>query len=605
LNPPVDQTWPALLAALRAVPPSGWLAASNKVARAVAEMTAAGTLPPEVRPLHVAILRSITAEVLGNPFIAALAEFGYAARVAFGRLGNLAHEVWDEQSFVYAQPHDVCVVLALAEHVLPGLLNLSEPVAAADAFLAQLEHLADRFHGLVIACNLAPVDPLLAPHFQAQSTASGRYAIARANQGLAELAARKPNLVICDLEALAARLGAEQFYSTRDMLAAMQPFSAAALAAVATRLAEVCALYKTTPVKCLVLDCDNTLWGGIIGEDGLSGIQLGETYPGLCYQQFQRQLDQLNRLGFLLALNSKNNEADVRQVFEKHPGMVLKPDQIAAARINWQDKATNMRALAEELNIGLDSLVFVDDSAFEINLIREQLPQVRCLMVPPEPWALLRVLPDAGVVDRLRVTVEDREKARMYAQERLRKEFEQGAGSLEQYLRGLGIRMVFEPFQADLHLARAAQLTQKTNQFNLTTRRYTEATLREALRSGAAAFMASLADRFGDYGRIALAIVRPTATPHVGTLDVFLLSCRVIGRGVEDSFLRLVMAEMKRSGFARLEAEFIPTAKNAVCQEFLAQNEFTEISRSPDGRVGYAYDLTPDLPPVADWITLC
>ena len=605
MNDSAAQTWSDLLAARQTSSAQGRLAADNKLARAVAELSAAGTLPPGVRPLNVTVLRSVTAEILANPLVAALAESGYAARVTFGRLGNLAHEIWDEQSWVFTQSADMCVVLALAEHVLSGVLSPAEPAAGADAFLAQIEHLADRFRGLVVACNLSLPDPLLAPHFQAQSATSGRYAVARANQGLAELAARKPNLAICDLDALAARIGAERFYSTRDMLAAMQPFSAAALAAVARRLAEVYLLYKTTPVKCLVLDCDNTLWGGIIGEDGLSGIQLGETYPGLCYQQFQRQLDQLNRLGFLLALNSKNDEADVRQVFEQHPGMVLRLDQIAAARVNWQNKAANMRAIAAELNIGLDSLVFIDDSAFEINFIREQLPQVRCLMVPSEPWALLRVLPDAGVVDRLRVTVEDREKARMYAQDRLRQEFERGAGSLEQYLCGLGIRMAFEPFKPDVHLTRAAQLTQKTNQFNLTTRRYTEAALLDAIQGGAAAFVASLADRFGDYGRIALALVRPALTPGVCALDVFLLSCRVIGRGVEGSFLRMVMSEMKRSGCTRLEAEFIPSAKNAVCRGFLAQNAFAEVGQSPEGHLRYVYDLTGPLAPVDEWITLC
>ncbi len=400
-------------------------------------------------------------------------------------------------------------------------------------------------------------------------------------------------------------MGAERFYSQRDMMAAMQPFSAAAIPALAQRLAELCVLYKTTPVKCIVLDCDNTLWGGIIGEDGLSGIQLGETYPGLCYQQFQRQLDELNRLGFLLAINSKNNEADVNQVFEEHPSMVLKMEQIAAARINWQDKATNMRALAQDLNIGLDSFVFIDDSEFEINLIREQLPEVRCALVPRQPWKLLSLLPRSGVIDRLSVTEEDRKKARMYGQERRRRQFREEAGHLQDYLRGLGIQMKFEPFDPQPHLVRAAQLTQKTNQFNLTTRRYAEADLVQMSEKGAAVFLASLADQFGDYGRIALAIVRPASSPQTCNLDVFLLSCRVIGRGIEDSFLRLVMGEMKRARFEKLEAEFIPTARNAVCKSFLSKNDFVETSRTTDDHAHYEYDLRNDVPPVADWITIC
>ena len=165
--------------------------------------------------------------------------------------------------------------------------------------------------------------------------------------------------------------------------------------------------------------------------------------------------------------------------------------------------------------------------------------------------------------------------------------------------------MRFEPFDPGRHLARAAQLTQKTNQFNLTTRRYTEADLREMPDRGAAVFLAALSDRFGDYGRIALAIVTPAAAPKTCNLDVFLLSCRVIGRRVEDSFLGLVMGEMRRAGFERFAAEFIPTARNSVCEGFLSKNDFVEISRAADGRIGYEYDLTQDVPQVADWITIC
>jgi len=602
-----QDNWASLVAAMRSASSDKVLAIHNKVARAAADVLCDRALPQGVGPLRVALLRTVTAEVLENSIVACLAEFSFAAGITLGRFGNIAEEVLRDESFVYQEPYDVCIVLAMAEHVLPGLLNVSNPGGvgdAADAFLAQIDHLADRFSGVVVVCNFALPEFVLAPHLQAQSPAAGRYAVAQANRRLAELATGKPNLVVCDLERLVFDMGAEHFYSARDLMAAMQPFSAAAIPALARQLAEVCALYKAVPVKCLVLDCDNTLWGGIVGEDGVSGIQLGETYPGLCYQRFQHQLDELNRLGFLLAINSKNNAADVEQVFENHAGMVLKWDQIAAARVNWQDKATNMRQIAQELNIGLDSFVFIDDSEFEINLIGEQLPEVRCLRVPPEPWRLPGLLSKTGIVDRLSVTAEDRTKAGMYAQERSRKQFKREADTLEDYLRGLAIKMEFEPFDPQRHLARTAQLTQKTNQFNLTTRRYTEAEILEMSATGAAIFLASLSDRFGDYGRIALAIVRPGASPETCNLDVFLLSCRVIGRGVEDSFLRLVMREMGQAGYKRLVAEYIPTAKNAVCAGFFPQNDFVEIARAADDRTRYEYDLTQNVPQVADWITL-
>ncbi|MBW7905764.1 MAG: HAD-IIIC family phosphatase [Phycisphaerae bacterium] len=609
---------------IRGAAPDAALAAHNRAARAIGALIEAGSVPDAVSPLRVALLRSVTAEPLTPSLVCALAERGFAARVTLGQLGNIAAETLSAESFVYREPHDVGIVLALAEHVLPGLNGAGGAAieSEGEAFVAQVAQLAERFSGLVLVCNLVPPAARVAPQLAAQTADSARYAIPRVNRRLAELTARYPNVQVCDLEALAAEIGAERFWSKRDLAASLQPFAAAALPPVAGLLADTCLLYKRSPVKVIVLDCDNTLWGGIVGEDGLAGIRLGETYPGWCFQQFQRQLDQLSRLGFLLALNSKNNEADVRAVFEQHRGMVLKLDQIAAMRVNWSDKVSNLRELAEELNLGLDSFVFIDDNDFELNFVREQLPQVTCLKVPEQPWLLPDLLPGARGVDRLRVTAEDRKKSEMYAQERRREHFRTQAGDLQAYLRGLEIHLTFEPFDEAQHLARAAQLTQKTNQFNLTTRRYSEAELKNAVAGGARVYLASLRDRFGEYGRIALAIVRPDenqapalapgariGTPATGprgacTLDVFLMSCRVIGRGVEDSFLRLVMRRAREAGFDSMRAEFIPTARNVVCKDFLANFGFREAGREPAGAVSYEYDLRSEIAAAAPWLTV-
>lgn len=599
--------WEGIVHAVRSAGAADTIAVHARCARQIARLIELGRLPVHVSPVRIAILRSFTVEVFQPSLVSALAAYDLAASVRAGQLGNVAHECLSPESFLYTDSFDACLVMVLAEHVLS---ELGDPFGgesrrhAADDFLAQLEQLSARFRGLVIVCNFAQPPYWLAPQLQAQSPDAGRYAIEEANRRLAELAARRSNLRICDLARLAGQMGTERFWSPRDMFTSMQPLSAAALPRLAEEVAELVLLYRRTPVKCIVLDCDNTLWGGIIGEDGLGGIRLGETYPGLCYQEFQRQLRDLTRAGFLLALNSKNNEADVQRVFAEHPGMVLRPEHIAAERINWQDKITNMHELAEELNIGLDSLVFIDDSDFEINLVREQLPQVRTLQVPREPWKLPGLLPAARLIDRLAVTAEDRRKSQMYVQERQRKQFQREAGNLEAYLRGLEIRLTFEPFDPARHTARAAQLTQKTNQFNLTTRRYTEADLLELSRSGAGIYLASLSDRFGDYGRIALAIVRKSDTAATGRLDVFLMSCRVIGRGVENSFLGLVLRDAQQRGLTRMEAEFIPTAKNVVCRDFLAKFGFREVARSEDGSARYEYDFAAGIPAVDDWITV-
>jgi FkbH-like protein len=604
VNPaPVEPSWESLQAILRESPPGAPLGLHARVARQVASLLADGRVPPQVERLRVAVLRSVTIEPLVPSLIAALAELGFAAEVRLGQLGALAQETLRDDSFVYAEAFDVCIVLVLLEHAVPGVASpgVSFTADTGTEVVEQVARLAERFRGQVIACNMVTPEPRLAARFQAQSPARGRYVAAHVNHRLAGLAVSHSNLAICDVESLAMEIGARAFWSPRDMASAMQPFSVEGLVRVGRRLAELCALARRTPVKCIVLDCDNTLWGGIVGEDGLTGIQLGETYPGSCYRYFQRQLLELSELGFLLAINSKNNEADVRAVFEQHPGMVLPLERVAALRVNWQDKVANLTELAEELNIGLDSFLFIDDSEFELDYVRRQLPRVRCLRTPEQPWRLPELLADEAL-DRLRIATEDRRKTEMYAQERQRERFKTQAGDLAAYLRGLDIHLTFEPFDPTRHLTRAAQLTQKTNQFNLTTRRYSEADFRALHERGALVYLASLRDRFGDYGRVALAVVQPA--DQAAALHVFLMSCRVIGRGIEESFLRLVMRRARQRGFERLEAEFIPSPRNAVCRDFLARAGLSEVARDADGRMRYTYDLRVDPAPAAEWLTV-
>lgn len=600
-------SWMKVVSDARAMGARTSLAVQARIARQVSELLSTQALPEGVRRLRLGVLRSYSIEPALASLVTALAGNGLAASVRAGLLGNIAAETLDPQSFVYREGYDACLVATLAEHVLPGVAdpNWSGDAGAADVFITQIEALCRRFAGLVLVCNLAPPAGAPGPLHVAQRPDSGRYAVGSVNRRLAELAARHKNLLIADVEAMVAAIGSGRFWSPRDMAASMQPFSPEAMTALGAQVADLCMLALSTPVKCIVLDCDNTLWGGIIGEDGLAGLKLGETYPGVCYQQFQRQLAQLSRLGFLLALCSKNNEADVTAVFEQHAGMILKLSDIAAMRVNWGDKVSNLRALAAELNIGLDSLVFIDDSDFELNFVREQLPQVRCLQVPANIWELPALLSRARLIDRLRVSDEDRSKTRMYAEERARRAFsEQSGGDLERYWRGLQMQLTFEAFDPIQHVTRAAQLTQKTNQFNLTTRRYSEADLMQRHAAGWLIHLGSLRDRFGDYGRIVMSVVSPPDAAGICRLDVFLMSCRAIGRGVEESFLRLVLREAARRGGRTLLAEFIPTARNSVCAQFPAAAGLVERARAADGRVEYVYDLTGAIAAPADWLAI-
>jgi len=314
--------------------------------------------------------------------------------------------------------------------------------------------------------------------------------------------------------------------------------------------------------KVLVLDCDGTLWGGILGEDGDSQIQMNNsTRPGRIFREIQQMLKGLRRHGVLLALCSKNNPEDVDRVFAEHPDMLLRDDDWAAKKINWQDKATNLRQISAELNLGLDSFVFVDDSAFELGLVQDELPNVACVKVPETlsdyPAVMRHLAREFFVLTR---TAEDMRKTEMYQQEQARGETKVQFTSLDDYLRSLGL-VVRVAWNDEVALDRAAQLSQKTNQFNLTTRRYTEADMVRMLRDNSFAIATfAVEDRYGNYGIAGLSIVCIKA--DIASMDTFLMSCRVIGRNVERAFFDYLINKLCEMGMVRLEAEYLRTHNN-------------------------------------------
>ena len=558
------------------------LGRAAQVQRTVAELLAHGALPPHVRRLRIACLRSVTIEPLMPLLVSSMAARDFAASVELGQLGNYFAESMQPDSFLRRGDFDVCIVLVpldlIAADIAVATSRVEDVRRSMQHYLDCLDHLAAWYSGLIVVCNFAAWQPALARRFQSRQSRSPRYAIGEANRILATQVESHNNMVISDLDYLASRAGADKFFSARDMMTVVQPFSPAGFQALGEDWAELCRMHFRGSPKCIVVDCDNTLWGGVVGEDGVQGLRLGETYPGVCFQQFQRQLKQLKELGFLLAVNSKNNEADVRAVFEQHPGMVLRWDDFAAARVNWQDKASNMSALAEELNLGVDSFLFIDDNAFEIELVRGVFPGILTLTVPAEAWKLPELLPACPALDCLGITAEDRRKAEMYAQERQRIAVQEHTASLDEYLARLGLKMTIERFDAQRHSQRAVQLLQKTNQFNLTTRRYAEKELLELARGGALIYLASLKDNFGDYGRIALAIVRLDGPQPV--LDNFLMSCRAIGRKAETMFLAFVIEKLKARGLGKLQAQFIPSARNQVSAGFLLDHGFQLLEKT-------------------------
>lgn len=323
-----------------------------------------------------------------------------------------------------------------------------------------------------------------------------------------------------------------------------------------------------TRKKCLVLDLDNTLWGGVLGEDGIDGIMLGGDYPGKAYSYWQRSLLQLAHNGVILAICSKNNEADVLEAWEKNPAMVLKREHFSAIRINWRDKATNMRELAEELNIGLDSMVFLDDNPTERELIKQLMPEVVVPDFPNKPYQLMPFFKQ--MVERYfriyTVTSEDRLKTEHYRANAQRHAEKARFADLDTYLYSLDMQLDVIP--ADEHnLPRIAQMTQKTNQFNLTTRRYAEADVQQFLDKGWHIYCMNVSDRFGDNGITGTIFLEPVDDRTVN-IDTLLLSCRILGKGIEDAFFKTVLNILRLDGYRKVTATYLPTSKNGQTADF-------------------------------------
>jgi FkbH-like protein len=382
-----------------------------------------------------------------------------------------------------------------------------------------------------------------------------------------------------DLDQISVNVGIKNFFDTRLWYSSAFPFATEGALALSNAITSMTAAIHLPRAKVIVTDADNTLWGGVIGEDGINGIALGPDYPGRVYVDFQKKLLCLQQRGFLLALCSKNNPEDVSEVFQNHPHQLLNDEHFAAQRVNWLPKPDNIASIAQELNLGLDAFIFVDDSDYECSAVRHALPEVEVVQVPSRPVEIPGCLDELARLEIVSLTAEDLEKTAMYTQERLRKTQLQSltatGGSIDDYLISLNMRMTVGIDDSSL-VARLAQLTQKTNQFNLTTQRYSETDISGMINSDRfSVYHFSLVDNFGSSGIVGLAIVEQISK-KTARLDTFLMSCRVIGRLAEQAFLNTILRNQKSKGVTEFTAQYIPTRKNSLVENFLPLNGFEQ-----------------------------
>ncbi len=578
----------------------------------------AGELP-SAKPnqaLKVALLGNATLNHLRSYLKVELYRAGLRPDIRLGSFGQYAQEILDPQSDLYSFAPDVLILTIHPSQLFPKLhhfpldMSIEERRAETDTGLETLERLIATFTqqspAMVLAHNMVVPQHLALNTLDLRDELGQTQMFAEINMRLAEMARGSfKNVYIVDEDRIQSRSGKAHATDTRMWLTARLPWSDVVLSALAREYMRYVLPLKGLNKKCIVLDLDNTLWGGVAGEDGLAGIQLGSEAPGSAYVAFQRELERLWRRGILLAISSKNNLSDVLPVFEEHPDMVLKLSHFAAHRINWKPKQDNIREIAMELNIGLDSIVFLDDNPVERTKVRAELPEVLTPELPADPAFYRAALLGLGVFDTLTLTEEDQNRNKLYAQQRVRREHEAtfSNGSLEEYLTGLEMVVEVSPANS-LTLPRIAQLTNKTNQFNLTTRRYSEAEIASMEAQGSLVYSMSVRDRFGDSGLVGVAIVVPRSSDS-WEIDTFLLSCRVMGRGVETVLLTTISEQLRALSAKNLCGWFIPTGKNTPAESFYPRHGFVQTGTGRGGSVLYSFNIQEGRFVEPPWLRTC
>lgn len=530
-----------------------------------------------LRPLRVAVAASFRAEPLANYLIVEGARRGFYLDPWFTPYGQFELQCSTPESALFAGRPDIVVIATRIADLAPTLWRDYEALSETgrEELAAQA---CDRVDRLVAGVRRSSTASVVVFNFS--QPLQGGWGIRRsparvveyANTLLDRIASEHPGVVVFDFARLALETGLRQLFDVRLDYVSRMPFGPAAQIAIARGLARLIRALHVPPVKCLILDLDNTLWGGILGEAGRGGIALGEDYPGRVYRDFQWAVSALRHRGILLAIASKNSDTEARQVFEQHPDMVLRWEDFAATQIHWEDKAASLRAIAGQLRIGLDALAFYDDDPVERAWVRNELPEVAVIEVPADPLQRVAALNACEAFDQVAVSLEDRQRAKLQELDQRRERARARSASLGEFLSTLQIHVTVGPVDGDT-LPRVTQLIHKTNQFNLTARRYTEAELLGQLERGAIACWLRASDRFGDYGLVGAAFALPEGTES-WRIDNFVVSCRILGRQVETALLRAVAERASASGAERLIGEYVPTSRNAPARDFYAGHGF-------------------------------
>jgi FkbH-like protein len=548
-------------------------------------------------PVKIAVLRNFTIEPFLPVLLGELVLSDLNPTFGIGDFDSVAAAVFNSDSSLYRDEPNYILNFSWLE-TLSSVLSSRFCRSTSQQINAEIDRLVSSWRSMLSAIREKSKAPVIFNNFpiplfpgsgilDAQSDQGIVSVVHRLNSALASLTREFSDFYLVDFCQIFSRIGYENAVDERHWQIARSPINQKAMIPLANEFGKVFRALLGKISKCLVLDCDNTLWGGVVGEDGLDGIKIGASYPGSSYLSFQEEILNLHHRGILLALNSKNNEQDVLEVLNQHPDMIIKESHLACWQVNWDDKATNLRRIASELNIGIDSLVFADDSAHEIGWVKSELPEIRTILLEGPSYLFRGKLLEKGFFDGLTFSDEDLKRNEMVAGDKKRKALKESTGSMEDYLASLEIKIEIG-LCGEKEIPRVSQLTQKTNQFNLTTKRYSIADIERFVKSDSFdVLFLKVNDKIADLGLVGVAILNFESN---FLIDSFLLSCRVLGRGIENVFLRMVFDRFLQRDINQIKANYIPTKKNAQVADFYQKFGFEPITNSSE-KSEYRYDL--------------
>lgn len=513
----------------------------------------------------------------------AIRAYGFGEHIAFeifeADFNQLDQQILDSDSELYhSQPE--YVVLYLSAEKLLDRFTASEPTART-AFSAQIlseiqnwwREVAAHSKAKIIHLNFIELNDAVFGHYATKTASSFPYQVKKINLELMNLAQENKHVFVADLAGLSNAVGYANAHDPRLYATAKVAFALDFLPSVAKAVVDIVRAISGSIKKCLVLDLDNTVWGGVVGDDGMENIQIGELGMGHAFDALQNWAKALKHRGIILAVCSKNEEETAKKPFRDHPDMILRLPDIAIFVANWNNKAENIQHIQRVLNIGFDSMVFVDDNPFERNLVRELLPAVTVPELPEDPALYVSHLRSLNLFETASFSEEDLQRTRQYQDEIARVDAQQTYASIDDYLASLAMVSEVKAFD-DFSIPRVAQLTQRSNQFNLRTVRYTEADVKRIRNSSEFITLSfHLEDKFGDHGLIGLVILQKIEA-ETAFIDTWIMSCRVLKRGMEEFIVNQMVQHAHEAGLRRLLGEYRPTAKNGIVKDLYAQMEF-------------------------------